>query len=147
MHWSQLHGTMVVPTLRSRSSRTSRSHRGSSGTGAGAHVGPDESAKLLDRVARNLHLLLEASVRVNGLLEGLLDTLAGLVHHPAVIHATQAVLLRYAVGKIDAAMGTGALDESERAGLVTIEDEVFAEQAHRLVGLSCISWLVATTCQ
>ena len=103
--------------------------------GRRAHVGPDESAKLLDRVARNLHLLLETSVRMDGLLEGLLDALAGLVHHPAVIHAAQAVLLRYAVREIDAAMRAGALNETERPGLVLVEHQVLAEQAHRLGGL------------
>ena len=91
-------------------------------------------SQLLHGVARDLHLLLEAAIGVDGLLERLLDALAGLVHHPAVIHAAQAVLLRYAVGEVDAAMRAGALDESERTGLVAVEDEVLAEDANRLGG-------------
>ena len=105
-----------------------------SGAGAGPHVRPEHPGHLLHGVARDLHLLLEAPVRVDGLLEGLLDALAGLVHHPAVVHAAQAVLLGYAVGEVDAAVGAEALDEAERAGPVLVEDEVLAEEAHRLGG-------------
>ena len=71
---------------------------------------------------------------MDGLLERLLDTLAGLVHHPAVVHAAQTMLLRYAVGEIDAAMRAGALDESERTGLVAIEHQVLAHESHGLGG-------------
>ena len=97
-----------------------------------AHVREDETAVRLHRVARDLHLLLEAAVRVDGLLKRLLDALAGLVHHPAVVHAAQAVLLRYAIGEIDATVRAGALDEPQCAGLVLIEHQVLAEDAHRL---------------
>ena len=64
---------------------------------------------------------------MDGLLERLLDALAGLVHHPTVVHAAQAVLFRDAVGEIDPAMRAEAFDEPECTGLVAIEDEVFAE--------------------
>ena len=100
--------------------------------GLRAHVREDESAELLHGVARDLHLLLEAPVRVHRLLEGLLDALAGLVHHPSVVHAAQAMLFGDAVGKVDAAVGAEALDESERAGPVLVEDEVLAEDADGL---------------
>ena len=103
-------------------------------SGSRPHVCPQHAAEFLHGVTRDLDLLLETSVRVDGLLEGLLDALAGLVHHPAVVHAAQAMLLRYAVGEIDPAMRAGAFDESERAGLVAVEDEVLPEQAHSLGG-------------
>ena len=102
--------------------------------GLRAHVGEYQSAVGLDGVAGDLDLLLEASVRVDGLLEGLLDALAGLVHHPAVVHAAQAVLLGDAVGEVDAAMGAEAFDEAQRAGLVFVEDEVLTEDADSLRG-------------
>ena len=102
--------------------------------GRGAKVGEQEAAELLDGVGVDLHLLLEAAVGVHRLLERLLDALAGLVHHPAVVHAAQAVLLRYAVGEVDAAVRARALDEPERAGLVLVEDEVLSEETHRLRG-------------
>ena len=116
-------------------SYVSCSHRGSSGAGCGpmyAKMSPPSSSH---RVAGDLHLLLEAAVRVHGLLERLLDALAGLVHHPAVVHAAQSVLLRYAVGEVDAAVGAEAVDESERAGLVAVQHEVLAEEPHGLRGL------------
>ena len=92
-------------------------------------VRPDQPAQLLHGVARNLDLFLEASVGMDRLLERLLDALARLVHHPAVVHAAQAVLLRYAVGEVDATVGAEAVDESERAGPIAVEDEVLAEDA------------------
>ena len=102
--------------------------------GLRAHVREHHAPEHLDRVGRDLHLLLEAPVRVDGLLERLLDALAGLVHHPAVVHAAEAVLLRDAVGEVDAAVRAEPLDEADRAGLVPVEDEVLAEDAHRLRG-------------
>ena len=96
--------------------------------GLRAHVGEHEPRHLAYGVARDLDLLLEASVRVDGLLEGLLDALAGLVHHPAVVHATEAVLLGDAVGEVDAPVGAEAFDEAEGSGPVAVEDEVLAEQ-------------------
>ena len=65
---------------------------------------------------------------MDGLLEWLLDALAGLVHHPAVVHATEAVLLGDAVGEVDAPVGAETFDEAEGSGPVAVEDEVLAEQ-------------------
>ena len=56
------------------------------------------------------------------------------VHHPAVVHAAQSVLLGDAVGEVDAPVRAEALDEAERAGLVLVEDEVHAEDADGLGG-------------
>ena len=44
------------------------------------------------------------------------------------------MLLRDAVGKVDAAVRAEAFDEAQRAGLVAVEHEVLAEEAHRLGG-------------
>ena len=110
------------------------SQRGEQRRGLRAHVGEHEPRHLADRVTGDLHLLLETSVRVHRLFKGLLDALAGLVHHPAVVHAAEAVLLGDAVGEVDAAVGAEAVDETHRAGLVAVEDEVFAEESHRLGG-------------
>ncbi len=104
------------------------------GRGRRAEVGEQQAAELLDGVGVDLHLLLEASVGVDGLLEGLLDALPGLVHHPAVVHAAEAVLLRDAVGEVDAAVRAEPIDEAERAGLVLVKDEVLAKEADGLGG-------------
>ncbi len=92
-------------------------------------VGEHQPLEFLHGVAGDLHLLLETPVRVHRLLEGLLDALPRLVHHPAVVHAAKAVLLRDAVGEIDPAVGAEPFDKAHRAGPVPVEDEVLAEDA------------------
>ena len=98
------------------------------------HVREEESAEFPHGVGRDAHLLLEPPIGVNGLLERLLDALAGLVHHPAVVHAAEPVLLGNAVGEVDAAVRAEAVDEPERAGLVAVEHEVFTEDAEGFGG-------------
>jgi hypothetical protein len=64
---------------------------------------------------------------VDGLFEGLLDALAGLVEHPAVVHAAQAVVLGDAVGEVDAAVGAEFFDEAQGARAIPVQDKVFTE--------------------
>ena len=52
-----------------------------------------------------------------------------------MVAATQAVLLRDAVGEGDGPMGAFGPDQAERALEVAEEHQVFAEQAHRLYRL------------
>jgi hypothetical protein len=61
------------------------------------------------------------------LLERLLGALTCLVEHPAVVHATDAVLFGDAVGEVHAAMRAESVDEAVGAGAVLVEDEILAE--------------------
>ena len=101
-----------------------------------AEVGKHEAAKLLDWVRRDAHLLLEATVRMHRLLEGLLDALAGLVVQPTVVHAPQAVLLRDSVRQVDATVGAEPVDQPQRAAAVLVQHEVLAEDPDGLGGPS-----------
>jgi hypothetical protein len=71
---------------------------------------------------------------VDGLFEGLLDALPGLVKHPAVVHAPQAFFFRDTVAHVDAAVGAEGVYQAECAFAVLVENEVFSKQAHGLGG-------------
>ena len=120
----------VPPGVRGDEQVPSRHER----RGLRAEVGEEEPAELLDRIAGDPDLLLESPVRMHGLLEGLFDAPTGLVHHPAVVHAPQAVRLRDAVGEIDPSVRAVAVDEPDGAGSVLVEDEVLAEESDGLGG-------------
>ena len=102
--------------------------------GDGPRYAQTSPPQLLDRVGGDAHLLLEASVRVDGLLEGLLDALPLGVEHPPMIHAAQPVLLRDAVRQVDTTVGAVPFDQAVLAGAVAVENEVFAEDADGLRG-------------
>ena len=66
------------------------------------------------------------------ILVGLLDAAALLVHQPAVIAAADAARLDPAMDEVGAAVRAMPIDQAEAAGQILVEDEVLAEQAHRL---------------
>ena len=114
MHWSQLHGSSMVPMslqpfspLEWLPARQQRSR-------LGTHVGEDHPRKLFDLICLDLYLFLEATVGVHRLLERLLNALASLVEHPTVVHTAETVLLWDAVREIDAAVRAQFVDQAQR---------------------------------
>jgi len=64
----------------------------------------------------------------------LLGALAGLVEHPAVLHAAEAMLFRNSVGEIYSAVRANGIDQAVGARAVFVENEILTEQANRLGG-------------
>ncbi len=98
---------------------------GQSGCGGWAEVGEHKAAKFLHRI--RLQLLPDFAARRG--FHRPLDTLSPFVEEPAVIRATQAAFVRNAELQIDIAMQATVADEAERAALVLVQHEVFAQHA------------------
>ncbi len=94
-----------------------------------AEIGPQDAALLHHRIG--LLLDVGAEVAVVGLRRRL-QALAVDVEQPAVKRAAQAAVFQPAVSEIGAAMRAVPADQSVAALLVLEDDEVFAEQPHRL---------------
>ena len=103
-----------------------------------AEIGPDQPGSSLHRIGLDVDVanFMLASGCAD-VLERLRQAVAALVEPPAVIVAAQAALLDDAVGEIGATMRAMPVEQAERAGEVLVQDQVFAQQPHRLdaVGL------------
>ena len=92
-------------------------------------VGEDHAAERFDRIAAGRHLVFERTAV--GLVR-LIDARARAVELPAVIRAADAVRLRDAVGQRRAPVRAELVDQSELAGAIAKEHEIFAEQPDAL---------------
>jgi hypothetical protein len=96
------------------------------------HIGPQEAAGLPDRIGARLAAIPAAPRRVGDVVIGLLEAAPGRVHQPAVVVTADAVLLDETERQVGAPVRTLPIDEAEGAAAVPVEDEVLAEQPHRL---------------
>ena len=96
-----------------------------------AQIGEQQAGAFLDRIGLGLAAGLRR-FRTGGVLVGLFEAAAGLVHQPAVIAAADAGLLDPAIGHVGAAVRTVAVDQAVPAAAVAVEHEVLAHQADGL---------------
>ena len=94
-------------------------------------IGEQQAGAFLDRIGLDLAAGLRR-LRTGGVLVGLFEAAAGLVHQPAVIAAADAGLLDPAIGHVGAAMRAMAVDQAVAAAAVAVEDEVLAHEADGL---------------
>jgi hypothetical protein len=97
-----------------------------------SQIGPQQPGAFLHRIGLGGAALLGARARIDGIVIGLLDAGAALVHQPAVIIAANAGLLDHSVGEVGAAVRTVAIEQPEPATQILVEHQVLAEQADGL---------------
>ena len=95
-------------------------------------IGPEQAGLRLHRIGDHPHLVLEARAGVDHLLVGLLQAGAVPVEQPAVIVAAQAAFLDIAIGQVGIAMRAAPLHQAVAAAQVLVQDQVLAQQPHRL---------------
>ena len=100
--------------------------------GPRAEIGPEKPGFFLHRIGRSADSFLQPSLRIEFLLERLLDALASFVVHPAVIVASQAAFLDVAVGEVRRAVPAMPRDQAVRPREVLVEHEVLSHDAHGL---------------
>src|SRR3972149_10968683 len=102
------------------------------GRRARSHIGPQQAGELAHRISGGGAALAALRIGIGDVLLGLLQALSALVALPAVIEATDALLLDRAAGQIGAAVRAMARDEPEAAAAGLGERQGLAEEAHRL---------------
>src|SRR5205823_6135178 len=97
-------------------------------------IGPEEAAKLFHWMRPDADAVLVGAVGVDKALVRLLDALTGRVIQPAVVGAADAALIGDAEEQAGPTVCAMGLDQSVAALAVSVEDEVFAEEADRHSG-------------
>ena len=97
-----------------------------------SHIGPKEPGAFLHRIGFGRAALLGPRARVDGVVIGLLDATAGLVHQPAVIVAADSGFLDETVGEVGAPVRAVPVEQAEAPRHVLIQHQVLAHEAHGL---------------